>query len=222
MMHLRGLVLSLLCIPSGARRSMRINESGKDVQHLDNTVASDLKVSAEAWEALIPAKLRPHARRSKHSVQMSGGKGFGGGEATRDPAPTHVDPEAELWPQARRSKHSVQMSGSQSFDIADYGGVWGFDAKKAMFNQWDPEKPRSYTNFNPFERNDEGSMCDTNGCFPGQSKGYKPPNRPDQSWDIMQEERVKMDELKKDPKFQLTGKPGNFRLKWQDGLGAPP
>jgi hypothetical protein len=201
---------------------MRINESGKDVQHLDNTVASDLKVSAEAWEALIPAKLWPHARRSKHSVQMSGGKGFGGGEATRDPAPTHVDPEAELWPQARRSKHSVQMSGSQGFDIADYGGVWGFDAKKAMFNQWDPEKPRSYTNFNPFERNDEGSMCDTNGCFPGQSRGYKPPNRPDQSWDIMQEERVKMDELKKDPKFQLTGKPGNFRLKWQDGLGAPP
>jgi len=222
MMHLRGLVLSLLCIPSGARRSMRINESGKDVQHLDNTVASDLKVSAEAWEALIPAKLWPHARRSKHSVQMSGGKGFGGGEATRDPAPTHVDPKAELWPHARRSKHSVQMSGSQGFDIGDYGGVWGFDAKKAMFNQWDPEKPRSYTNFNPFERNDEGSMCDTNGCFPGQSKGYKPPNRPDQSWDIMQEERVKMDELKKDPKFHVTGKPGNFRLKWQDGLGAPP
>jgi len=222
MMHLRGLVLSLLCISSGARRSMRINESGKDVQHLDNTVANDLKVSAEAWEALIPAKLRPHARRSKHSVQMSGGKGFGGGEATRDPAPTHVDPKAELWPHARRSKHSVQMSGSQGFDIGDYGGVWGFDAKKAMFNQWDPEKPRSYTNFNPFERNDEGSMCDTNGCFPGQSKGYKPPNRPDQSWDIMQEERVKMDELKKDPKFHVTGKPGNFRLKWQDGLGAPP
>jgi len=246
MMHLRGLVLSLLCISSGARRSMRINESGKDVQHLDNTVANDLKVSAEAWEALIPAKLRPHARRSKHSVQMSGGKGFGGGEATRDPAPTHVDPNDPKGKQQAIHKaesfadYLARRSGGQpaapaapaqaapaapvsgAFDIGDYGGVWGFDAKKAMFNQWDPEKPRSYTNFNPFERNDEGSMCDTNGCFPGQSKGYKPPNRPDQSWDIMQEERVKMDELKKDPKFHVTGKPGNFRLKWQDGLGAPP
>jgi len=55
---------------------MRINESGKDVQHLDNTVANDLKLSAEAWEALNPAKLWPHARRSKLAVQMSGGKGF--------------------------------------------------------------------------------------------------------------------------------------------------
>merc|ERR1719183_2558309 len=26
-------------------------------------------------------------------------------------------------------------------------------------------------------RNDESAMCDTNGCFPGQSRGYKSPNR---------------------------------------------
>ena len=25
----------------------------------------------------------------------------------------------------------------------------------ALMNAWDPEKPRSYDNFNPFERNDE-------------------------------------------------------------------
>ena len=48
-----------------------------------------------------------------------------------------------------------------------------------MYDAWDPEAPRTYTNFNPFERNDEGAMCDFNGCYPGQSGGYKSPNRPD-------------------------------------------
>ena len=61
------------------------------------------------------------------------------------------------------------------------GEVWSFEAKKALFDEWDPEKPRDYDNFNPFERNDEAAMCDTNGCFPGQSRGYQSPNRPDQS-----------------------------------------
>jgi hypothetical protein len=91
-----------------------------------------------------------------------------------------------------------------------------------MFNQWDPESPRTYTNFNPFERNDESAMCDFNGCFPGQSRGYKSPIRPDQSWDIMQKERAMMDELAKQPKFNLKGRPGNFTLNWQKNLGAPP
>merc|ERR1719451_374 len=63
---------------------------------------------------------------------------------------------------------------------------------------------------NPFERNDEGAMADTNGCFPGQSKGYKSPNRPDQSWTIMQEEQKMMEKLKENPKFSVTGKPGNW------------
>jgi len=246
MMYLRGLLLCVLCLPGGARRSMRIAESHQDAQQLGNMLANDFKVSAEAREALIPAAVRPFARRSKHSVQMSGGgKGFGGGEATRDPTPTYVDPNDPKGKQQAIHKaesfadYLARRQGGQpaaaapaapapaapvsgAFDIADYDGVWGFEAKKAVFDLWDPEKPRSYTNFNPFERNDESSMCDTNGCFPGQSRGYKSPVRPEQSWEIMQEERKKMEELKKDPKFSVTGKPGNFRLKWQDGLGAPP
>ena len=63
---------------------------------------------------------------------------------------------------------------------AEFDGIWSFDAKKWVYDQWDPEKPRDYDNFNPFERNDESAMCDTNGCFPGQSRGYKSPVRPDQ------------------------------------------
>ena len=38
----------------------------------------------------------------------------------------------------------------------------------------------------------------------------------------MQAERAAMDELAKEPKFQSKGKPGNFSLKWQENLGAPP
>jgi hypothetical protein len=104
---------------------------------------------------------------------------------------------------------------------AQFDGIWSFDAKKWVYDQWDPEKPRTYDNINPFERNDESAMADTNGCFPGQSRGYKSPQRPDTSWDIMQKERAAMDELKKEAKFNFKGKPGNFSLKWQDNLGPP-
>jgi hypothetical protein len=65
-------------------------------------------------------------------------------------------------------------------------------------------------------------MCDTNGCFPGQSRGYQSPNRPDQSWDIMQKEAKLMEELKQEAKFNTKGKPGNFSLKWQKDLKSPP
>ena len=102
------------------------------------------------------------------------------------------------------------------------GEVASFENKKALFDEWDPEKPRDYDNFNPFERNDEGAMCDWNGCYPGQSKGYKSTLKPSVDWAAMQEEKVKMEEIKKDPKWGLTGKPGCWTRKWQDGLGAPP
>ena len=45
--------------------------------------------------ALSSAFMAPVAQRSQLSmskVSMNGGKGFGGGEATRDPEPTVVDP----------------------------------------------------------------------------------------------------------------------------------
>jgi hypothetical protein len=107
-------------------------------------------------------------------------------------------------------------------DISAFDDIWGYDAKKVVYDAWDPEKPRDYLNFNPFERNDEGSMCDSNGCFPGQSRGYQPPTRPDVSWEQMQEHNKLMDALKQEAKFNVKGKPGNFTLSWQKNLGAPP
>ena len=102
------------------------------------------------------------------------------------------------------------------------GEVWSFDAKLALFMEWNPALPRDYDNFNPFERNDEGAMCDTNGVFPGTDRGYKIPTRPDTSWAIMQEETKMMEVIRTDPKMQLTGQPGNWSPNWQENLGAPP
>ena len=47
------------------------------------------------------------------------------------------------------------------------------------------------------------------------------PNRPDINWARQQELNAIMEELKKEPKFQSTGKPGNWSPKWQDGMNAP-
>jgi len=192
---------------------------------------------------MAPAPLRSKVSSSQVFMQH-GGKGFGGGEATRDPEPTYVDPNDPKGKQQAIHKaesfadYLAKRSGgggaaapapaapapapaAASGDLPK-DGVWGMEAKMLYYNAWDPEKPRDYNNFNPFERNDESSMCDMNGCFPGQSRGYKSPIRPDQSWDIMQKEREMMDNLAKDPKFSLKGKPGCFSLKWQANLGAPP
>merc|ERR1719502_2136150 len=65
----------------------------------------------------------------------------------------------------------VRAAAPQMYDISEFGNIWGIEAKKAVFDAWDPEAPRTYDNFNPFERNDEGGMCDTNGCFAGESPG---------------------------------------------------
>jgi len=53
-MHLCGLVLFLLGLPGGARRSIRIDGSHHDAQQQRNALANDLEVSAEAREALFP------------------------------------------------------------------------------------------------------------------------------------------------------------------------
>lgn len=56
-MPLRILVLHLLFIPSGARRSIRIDDSRNHAQRQNNRLASGLEVSAEAQEALIPGRV---------------------------------------------------------------------------------------------------------------------------------------------------------------------
>merc|ERR1712160_120473 len=92
-------------------------------------------------------------------------------------------------------------------NIDHHDDIWGLPAKEEIFNT--------------FKRNDEGQMCDKNGCFPGQDAGYMPPNRPDVSWDIQQTNNAKTELLKADPKFSMTGQAGNWKKGWKDNLGPP-
>jgi hypothetical protein len=116
----------------------------------------------------------------------------------------------------------ARMPQPQMYDISAFDDIWSREAKEEIYQKWNPEQPRDYNNFNPFERNDEGQMCDSNGCYPGQDGGYKPPNRPDVSWASQQEHAKRMEELKAEAKFNLTGKPGNWKKGWADNLGPTP
>lgn len=49
-----------------------------------------------------------------------------------------------------------------------HGYEWGTPEKIAIFNEFNPDEKRGFDNFNPFERDDNGSMCDPNGVFPGE------------------------------------------------------
>merc|ERR1719460_411489 len=118
-------------------------------------VIGSLGLSAAFMAPATPSKL------TMSKVTM-GGKGFGGGEATRDPTPTFVDPSDPKGKQQAIHKaesfadYLARRQGGQpaaaapaapapaapvsgAFDIADYDGVWGFEAKKAVFDLWDPE-----------------------------------------------------------------------------------
>jgi hypothetical protein len=172
-----------------------------------------------------------------------GGRSKFGGEATRDPEPTVYDPndpkgkqqaihKAESFAEylakrgagggAAPAEASAAAPAAGASGLSDWDGIWGFDRQKEIFLAWDPESPRTYTNFNPFERNLDGAKADSNGCFPGESRGYQPPNRPDVSYAQMQEEKVKLDELAQHPNWGKKGCPGCYSLKWQNNLGAPP
>lgn len=54
MTHFCGLVLSLLLLPGGARRSIRIHEFQDGAQRQSNTLSNRLEVSDATREALIP------------------------------------------------------------------------------------------------------------------------------------------------------------------------
>ena len=50
----------------------------------------------------------------------------------------------------------------------------------------------------------------------------RPTVRPDVDWAEQTRINQEMDKLKTDPKFSISGQPGNFKLNWQDNLGPPP
>ena len=81
---------------------------------------------------------------------------------------------AAFAPAARTPASVVVFGGAGKYE----GQIFGFPEKKDLWENWDPNSPRSETNFNPFERNADGNACDCSGYFPGEGK-YSDPARPD-------------------------------------------
>jgi glyceraldehyde 3-phosphate dehydrogenase len=74
MMHLRVLVLFLLCLAGGARRSVRINDVHQGAQQQINTLTNGFEASGKVLEALVPGSawrgaLRHGARRPVKSAR---------------------------------------------------------------------------------------------------------------------------------------------------------
>ena len=79
--------------------------------------------------------------------------------------------------------------------------LWDNEAKKDVYNQWDPNAPRSGLNFNPFETYG-GNSPDASGIYPGELR-YKDPQRGDVNFQSMMDERTEAEERAANPK------PGN-------------
>ena len=85
--------------------------------------------------------------------------------------------------------------------------LWSNEAKKAVYEKWDPQQPRSTRNFNPFETFG-GNSPDASGIYPGEMR-YKDPQRPDVNYAIMQAENAERDARNVTPKFMsCPGAPG--------------
>lgn len=55
-----------------------------------------------------------------------------------------------------------------NFEYGEYDDkLWDNDAKKDVYNKWDPTAARSSKNFNPFETF-KGNSCDASGVYPGE------------------------------------------------------
>jgi hypothetical protein len=76
--------------------------------------------------------------------------------------------------------------------------LWDNEAKKLVYDEWDPSKPRTPLNFNPFETWD-GNSPDASGYYPGEGF-YKDPIRGDMNFAQMMLERTESEERAANPK----------------------
>jgi len=186
-------------------------------QHLRASIQKMPQASDQTsfgWLAGFVASVGLAASVVVAAVRKYSGHGQHGSESTSGPVTYNAGMQGVLRGPARTAAISM-------YNIDHHDDIWGLPAKTEVFQAFNPALPRDYNNFNPFERNDDGSPCDKNGCFPGQDSAYMPPNRPDVSWDIQQANNAKMELLKADPKFSSRGQPGNWKRGWSKNLGSP-
>merc|ERR1740129_949168 len=107
MMRLRGLVLFLLCLAGGARRSVRINDSFNDAQQQLNTFIKTRQVSADARQASFPRGLM------KALLRRSGPQDRGAGVVRRD-EPAELPVDAAMLAEALDGMHGMleELTGS--------------------------------------------------------------------------------------------------------------
>merc|ERR1719384_628891 len=109
------------------------------------------------------------------------------------------------------SKFGARVATNLAEVVFEYGKydekLWDNDAKKEVYEAWDPNAQRSVNNFNPFETF-EGNSPDASGMYPGEMR-YKDPIRGDVSFTKMMEERKEAEDRKAKPKAgDVPGCPG--------------
>jgi len=114
---------------------------------------------------------------------------------------------------APSSGFSRSTALSMNLDTFQYGvyddKLWDHEAKKDVYNQWDPNSGRSTLNFNPFETF-KGNSPDASGIFPGQNR-YKDPARGDASYQQMMTEKADAEIRVASPKpGEAPGCPGSM------------
>lgn len=106
------------------------------------------------------------------------------------------------------SQFGARVSTNLNIQYGEYDDkLWDNDAKKVIYEKWDPNSPRSTTNFNPFETFG-GNSPDASGIYPGE-QFYKDPIRGDVSFAIMMAEKAEAEERAANPKpGNVPGCPG--------------
>jgi len=109
---------------------------------------------------------------------------------------------------APSAKFGVRSNTVLSFEYGEYDEkLWDNEAKKDVYEKWDPNSPRTTRNFNPFETFG-GNSPDASGIYPGENR-YKDPIRGDVSFQQMMDERKEAEERKANPKpGDVPGAPG--------------
>merc|ERR1719264_967461 len=103
---------------------------------------------------------------------------------------------------------NTRMPTKLNFEYGEYDDkLWDNDAKKVVYEKWDPKSPRTSKNFNPFETF-KGNSPDASGIYPGEPR-YKDPIRPDVNFQQMMDERAEPEARAANPKpGDVPGAPG--------------
>eukprot|EP00985_Skeletonema_marinoi_P007973 scaffold3552_cov140-Skeletonema_marinoi.AAC.7 len=88
---------------------------------------------------------------------------------------------------------NARMPTKLNFEYGEYDDkLWDHDAKKEVYNKWDPASPRGSRNFNPLRLSRETPLMPL--------ARYKDPKRGDVSYAIMMVEKADIDDMTANPK----------------------